>query len=173
MFPPRTTLSETRPGGARPVPARTGTGFTLVELAIVLLVVGTIVAVALPGAFNASTGGRAAAARNAERELRLGAERAHLAWSRSANHMGFTSIAMGDGSVAWLRNGWPDAGNCCAPAGIESLIDATGYRVMHLNSFQTRLEVIAAPSPTECSATYSEAESPGDTYTVASSTSGC
>ena len=53
------------------------------------------------------------------------------------------------------------------------MIDVSGLNVNQLDNARTRLEVPAAPTPGNCSATYTEAANPGDTFAVQVDTSGC
>jgi len=149
-------------------------GFTLIEIAIVVLVLGTLAALALPRLISTSTDARVAAVNSAEGALRSAAEQAHLAWAaRGKGNMGSMYVALQDGSVAYLWYAYPDAGNCCAPNGIENLIDTTGYTISQPDSAHTVLQVAGAPNPANCSATYAEPPFAGATYTVTVLTSGC
>ena len=164
------------PGPRTPRAARTGSipRFTLTEACIVLLVLATLAALSLPHFLGSGAGTRSAAAERAGEALRTAAERAHLAWLGLGNgEMGSMSVALPDGSSAALWRGYPDAGNCCAVRGIESLVDVSGLTTSQTGATQTRLEVPGAPNPALCSATYTKPRNPGDEYSVSVVTTGC
>lgn len=149
-------------------------GFTLVELTVVILIVAILSALAIPRLFDLSSNTRANLANATAGTLRSAADIAHYSWALHSSNMGGVTISLPDGSVAWMWRGYPDAGNCCAAGnGIEALIDVSGLYANQLNNAQTRLEVIGAPTQAHCSATYTEATNPGDTYSVLVDTSGC
>jgi len=149
-------------------------GFTRVEQTIVIVIVAILSAVAIPRLINVSSTTRAAVARGAAASLRSAADMAHYRWSLHGSDMGSVTVKLPDGTVAHMWRGYPDAGNCCAVGeGIEALIDATGLYVDQLNNEQTRFEVVGAPAQAQCSATYTLAAHPGDTYSVRINSSGC
>jgi MSHA pilin protein MshA len=152
---------------------RVADGFTLVEFVVVIAVLGIVAALAIPRYFSIGAQARANLVQTASGALRSAATLAHYTWALHSSDMGSVTITLPDGSVAYMYRGYPDAGNCCAPAGIEAMIDVSGMTVNQLDNARTRLEATNAPTPASCSATYTEAANPGDSFAVQVVTSGC
>jgi MSHA pilin protein MshA len=149
-------------------------GFTRAEQTIAILIIAILCAMAIPRLIDLSSTTREAVARGAAASLRSAADMAHYRWSLHSSDMGSVTVTLPDRTVAHMWHGYPDAGNCCAVGkGIEALIDVTGLYVNRLDNAQTRLEVIGAPTQAQCSATYTVAAKPGDTYSVLVDSSGC
>lgn len=148
-------------------------GFTVVELVVVVLILGVLAAAVLPRLNAKKAALRASVAQATAATLRDTAQMAHVAWSIQTSDTGKVVVPLSDGSQANVWHGYPDAGNCCSPAGIEALIDLAGLDVAKPDATHTRFEVRGAAVPAACSATYTEAVNVGDTYLVTVETSGC
>lgn len=149
-------------------------GFTLVEVVLVILILGILAAVALPRLFQSGRAARVAMVEQVAGALRAAAEQAHLAWALQPNPTyESTTVQTADGSIVYMWRAYPDAGNCCAPLGIEAMVDVHGFSVVGLDNARTRFAPLSAPDPATCNATYREATTIGGTYEVTVTTAGC
>ena len=146
----------------------------MIELVIVIVVIGVLAAVMLPRFFDVGRDARIANVQALAGAVRTAAEVARMKWVVSGNNdMGSVALALDSGQQVYFYRGWPDAGNCCNPSGLQDLVDASGFTVTGLGNTVTQFAPVSAIDSATCSVRYTEAINPGDRYTLTVTTSGC
>ncbi|MEY2839242.1 MAG: hypothetical protein RJB60_1541 [Pseudomonadota bacterium] len=149
-------------------------GFTMIELIVVIVILAIVGGLTLPRFFSLGQEARVAAVQQmagalstASAQLRAkcgltqGCPMASGAYSLSYNGLSFA-----------MWNGYVDAGDNYTNAEIDRAIDYSGFTLVKSAGKHTFTKD-GAPTPANCSATYSEAISAGAAATVSTVTSGC
>ena len=141
---------------------RKQTGFTLIELITVIVVLGILAAFAIPRFTGLETDARVATVNGLAGNVRSGAALAHALWIAKANSP--ATISMENTSVAMnTTSGYPTT------TGIGDAIQISSGI-----SFSSGVFTLdAAPTPANCSVTYTAPTTAGGTPTVTTDISKC
>ena len=142
-------------------------GFTLIELVMVIVILGILAAVALPKFVNVAGDARKATLAGAEGSVRSAANMAHAASLAVGS-----SVVTIEGAPYTMVNGYPSAEQIAMLAGLDN---NAGY-VVSVSSGVATIGVAGASTPAQCRFTYSSAVAPNLApviTTAASNNSGC
>jgi MSHA pilin protein MshA len=151
-------------------------GFTLIELVVVIVLLGILSAVALGKFASLGSNAREATVQALASELRSTAEIAHVSCivSPDCDEKASTALfTMDDGKIYRFNYGWPDAGNTVFGLQIDSLVITTGYRITEISNSTTLFEVASATDPANCSVAYADAFHGAGEITITPKSSGC
>jgi MSHA pilin protein MshA len=138
------------------------TGFTLIELVVVITILGILAAFAIPRFASLESEARTATTQGLAGSLRSAATLAHGMWLAQD---GPPTISM-EGFVVAITNGYPVADNID-----DTLADFTGHTFSLAGATGT-FSSVSAPSPANCSVSYTTAV-PSNAPAVVVDVSGC
>ncbi len=136
------------------------TGFTLIELVIVIVILGILAAAALPRFSDLSTDARVAAVNGLAGSVRSAAAIAHA--TQLAKGLGSGTLVSLEGQAVLMSNGYPTASNMSL-----ALSDISGFTTtLFTNSVEFRLG-----GRSDCKVSYLDATG-GQTFTVTVTSTG-
>ena len=153
---------------------RRSSGFTLIELIAVIVILGVLASSALPKFLDLRTHARLAVIAAMAGELQSVANTVRAACIvRDPNCLSTNSQFFSLwGRTIWINYGYPDAGDNVGNNQIDTLVNTAGWTVS-LVSGKTRFALTSATDPANCSITYSDAYFGGGQITITIVTSGC
>jgi MSHA pilin protein MshA len=149
-------------------------GFTMIELVVVIVILAIVGGLALPRYFNLGQDARVAAVQQMAGALSTASAqlRAKCALTQGCPmSSGWFAMPYNGLSFA-MWNGYVDAGDDYASVEIDKAIDYGGFTLVK-TAYKHTFTKDGAPTPANCSATYTEAISAGTAATVTTVTSGC
>jgi MSHA pilin protein MshA len=136
-------------------------GFTLIELVIVIVILGLLAATALPRFSNLTQSARVASLNGVAGSLRSAASIAHATQLVTAGAVSNTPVLMDNVSIAMI-NGWPASATAS-----NVLTDITGY------TFDGTVTPATFTLLANCKVNYTQSASGGAFPTIAVVSSGC
>ena len=145
-------------------------GFTLIELIAVIVVLGILAATAIPKFTDVSSQARASSIQGLQGAVRGGMNNTYMLAALSNIHNTATGTVAGDGGNITIIYGYPTAN--AAGIGSATTVGAADYATSSNTGANTFTWSIAAAAGT-CEAVYLEAVNDSTDATVTIDTSGC
>jgi MSHA pilin protein MshA len=149
-------------------------GFTLIELVVVIVILAIIGGLSLPRYFALGQDARVAAVQQMAGALSTASAqlRAKCGLTQGCPMVSGAYALPYNGQTFAMWNGYVDAGDSYADAEIDQALSYAGFTLLKSPTKHTFTKD-GAPTPANCSATYTEALSAGVEATVTTVTSGC
>lgn len=146
---------------------RLQSGFTLIEIVVVITILGILAAFAVPRFASLEGEARLAATQALAGSVRSGASLAHALWLADGNP-GSTSVTM-EGQAITLTFGYPNAATISS-----TLVEHGGFALTTPNGTAVFTKTSSGNTPiTDCFVIYTPAASANAAPTVQATTNGC
>lgn len=148
-------------------------GFTLIELIMVIVILGILAAFALPRFANLGGDARAASIHGVEASMKSASAIAHSAFLAAGNSP--TTVSMeGTNNVA-LQNGYPSAAGIAVAANITggATAAAAGDFIVNTAGTATTVQAKGANDAGTCQVVYTEAADTNTPPTIVPTVTGC
>jgi MSHA pilin protein MshA len=149
------------------------TGFTLIEMVVVIVILGILAAVAIPRFIDQAKNARISAIHGLAGSMTSAMTNAHAQYLIDSNNVA-TSVAAAtsvslDGASVGMANGYPTA------TGISSALPVTGFAADTTTAAPSAVFTVtnAPTTATACSVTYTPAAAAGATATVVIADAAC
>jgi MSHA pilin protein MshA len=140
-------------------------GFTLIELIIVIVILGVLSAFAVPRFANLGGDARRAVVESAEGSMRSASAIVHSAYLAAGTNPATVNL---EGVNIGIVNGYPNAADIAAAAGLAT----TDFTITPAAPTST-IQVIGATTPAQCQVVYTQAAAANTSPTFVITATGC
>ena len=154
------------------------TGFTIVELVVVVLLLGILASVALPRFIDIDREAKLASLDSLQGTLRTAAAMAHAECRlvRGCNTPGWSgsvTVTSPDGLLGQMYNGFPTSNASATSSHITRWAAVSGFEVDTASVLFTDFELTSATDPDDCKVRYSYANTFGEPPAIVVFDGGC
>lgn len=154
---------------------RMHSGFTLIELIVVIVILGVLIAAALPKFMALRADAAVASLKGLEGSVRSASQllNAQCQLKPSCNPSALSSQASVEGRSIWVIYGWPEAGDLVGQNQIDVLVKSSGFSVSMPNFRTHRWSLNSSQTPALCYVDYVHPMAVGTIPAISAVTIGC